>query len=68
MGALSHSQLSWRQLDVLDLLARGHADAEIAARLSIALSSVEQAVSAILDRFGAQSRGELIARTWAARA
>jgi two-component system, NarL family, response regulator LiaR len=48
--------LSERELDVLRLLARGHANKQIARELSIAEKTVKSHVSSILGKLGVQSR------------
>jgi DNA-binding CsgD family transcriptional regulator len=54
--------LTARQRDVLALLTRGHTNPEIAERLGISVQGVKWHVTALLDRFGAANRDELIAR------
>lgn len=50
------SELTERETDVLKLLARGKANKEIAAELSIGEKTVKTHVSAILGKLGVQSR------------
>jgi DNA-binding NarL/FixJ family response regulator len=45
---------------VLQLLAAGRRNAEIAARLGILLKTVEYHISCVLDKVGARSRAEAI--------
>ena len=56
--------LSDRHRQVLALLADGTSNQAIAAKLGCATATVERHVSAILDRAGARSRAELVARVW----
>ncbi len=56
--------LTDRQLEVLDLLSEGRRNAEIAGALHISTRTVEHHVSTVLDRLGASSRAEAVAR-WA---
>lgn len=53
--------LTRRQLDVLELLADGLTNAEIADRLVVSVRTVDHHVSAILAKLGAQSRREAAA-------
>jgi DNA-binding CsgD family transcriptional regulator/tetratricopeptide (TPR) repeat protein len=53
--------LTARQLDVLELLAQGATNAEIAARLVLSVRTVDHHVAAILARLGARSRREAVA-------
>jgi DNA-binding CsgD family transcriptional regulator/tetratricopeptide (TPR) repeat protein len=57
------AQLTERQLDVLDLLADGLRNADIAARLHISPKTVDHHVSAILAKVGVDSRQD--AARWA---
>ncbi len=52
--------LTPRQLDVLTLLAAGHTNAEIAARLAVSRRTVDHHVSAILRRLGVSTRREAV--------
>ncbi|MEN3359288.1 MAG: hypothetical protein V7637_3270 [Mycobacteriales bacterium] len=51
-------RLTARQLEVLTLLADGHTNAEIAARLFVSARTVDNHVAAVLRRLGVQSRRE----------
>ena len=53
--------LTRRQLDVLELLADGLTNAEIADRLVVSVRTVDHHVSAILGKLGAQTRREAAA-------
>src|SRR5262249_7787513 len=54
--------LSERELEVLQLLAEGRANAEIAARLVIEVSTVKRHVSNILAKLSASNRTQAVAR------
>lgn len=53
--------LTPREFDVLDLLARGRSNKEIAAELSLGLRTIEGHVSNVLAKLGAASRTEAVA-------
>jgi len=53
--------LTDRQLDVLDLVAEGATNVEIAERLVLSVRTVDHHVAAILAKFGARSRREAVA-------
>lgn len=63
-GARPHPfpELTSRERDVLDLLARGRANAEIAARLGLTEKTVRNIVSSIFTRLGVADRSVLIVR------
>ncbi|MGH3219116.1 MAG: helix-turn-helix transcriptional regulator [Streptosporangiaceae bacterium] len=50
-------RLTPRQLEILQLLAQGSADADIAERLHLSQKAVRQQVSAIIGQLGVHSRG-----------
>ena len=52
--------LSARQREVLDELARGRDNAQIAARLGLSEKTVRNQVSAIFDKLGAETRAQAI--------
>ncbi len=54
--------LTARQLEVLELLATGMRNAEIAERLIVSHKTVDHHVSAILGKLGVSSRGEAAAK------
>ena len=53
--------LTARQVDVLRRLAAGDTNAEVAARLGVALKTVDHHVSAVLAKLGASSRRAAVA-------
>ena len=55
--------LTRRQMEVLELVARGMHNSEIATRLYLSIRTVNHHVSAILDKLNARSRTEA---TWRA--
>jgi DNA-binding NarL/FixJ family response regulator len=55
------AQLTSRQLEILELLAEGLTNAEIASRIYITPKTVEHHVSAILAKLGVQSRKQATA-------
>jgi DNA-binding NarL/FixJ family response regulator/signal transduction histidine kinase len=56
--------LTPREMEVYALLCQGLSDKMIAARLTIAVKTVEKHVGAVLRKTGSRGRGELIARRW----
>lgn len=54
--------LTRRQLEVLNLLADGLSNAEIAARLVVSIRTADSHVAAVLDKLGVHSRAEAVAR------
>ena len=54
--------LSARELEVLELLAAGRANREIADQLVVALDTVKKHVSHILDKLGASNRTQAVSR------
>ena len=55
-------ELTRRELEVLGLIADGHPNKAIAARLQISEHTVKFHVNAILEKLGAQSRTEAVTR------
>lgn len=55
-------ELTDRELEVLDLVARGLANAAIARRLFLSEKTVRNIVSAIFGKLGVASRAEVVAR------
>ena len=53
------SSLSGRETEVLNLIARGYSDKEVAARLQIAPSTVDTHVRSIYRKFSVHSRAQL---------
>lgn len=54
--------LTSRELDVLRLVAQGHTNAEIAAALHLSVKTVGHHVSHVLEKLGAATRTEAVAR------
>jgi DNA-binding NarL/FixJ family response regulator len=59
-----HWGLTARQTETLSWIVRGLANKEIAGHLGCQLRTVEAHVTALLEKSGADSRTELIARFW----
>jgi DNA-binding CsgD family transcriptional regulator/tetratricopeptide (TPR) repeat protein len=55
------ANLTVRELEVLQLIAEGLRNAEIAARLVVSQRTIDHHVSAILRKLGAKTRGEAVA-------
>jgi non-specific serine/threonine protein kinase len=64
VGARRPSELTAREFSVTELVARGHTDKEIAARLTISERTAESHVRRSLEKLGLRSRAEL--GRWAA--
>jgi DNA-binding CsgD family transcriptional regulator len=60
--ALAALGISARELDVLRELLAGRSNQEIAHRLAISLSTVKTHVARLLEKLGAQRRGDAVAR------
>jgi LuxR family maltose regulon positive regulatory protein len=54
--------LSERELEVLDLIALGHTNAEIASRLFIAIGTVKRHINNMYGKLGVSSRTQAIAK------
>ena len=54
----SFSQLTTRELEIVELIEKGLSNKEIAARLSIAVTTVKNHVHSILEKLKVQRRGE----------
>ncbi|MBO4274306.1 helix-turn-helix transcriptional regulator [Microbispora triticiradicis] len=59
--AANPAGLTPRQAEVLALVAEGLSNAEMAARLSLSVKTVDHHVSALLDKLGVSSRGQAAA-------
>jgi len=59
-GGIAISQLTSRELEVLDLLAAGWANGQIAAHLGLAAKTVRNYVTQILEKLGIDNRGQAI--------
>jgi DNA-binding CsgD family transcriptional regulator len=58
-------ELSPRERQITELIARGAGTAEIAERLHLSSHTVRDYVKAVFDKVGVSSRGELVARLYA---
>jgi DNA-binding NarL/FixJ family response regulator len=58
-----HPELTSRERDVLDGIARGWSNAQLAERLSISVPTVKTHVSSVLAKLGARSRAHAAALT-----
>ena len=58
------NELTARELEVLNLMAAGLANAAIAARLNISIFTVKNHVSSILVKTGASSRLEAVSQAF----
>jgi DNA-binding NarL/FixJ family response regulator len=67
-AARTLSQLTSREREVAELLARGLSNQEIGQELFLTESTVKAYVSTALDRLGRRNRVELASLVWAARA
>lgn len=61
-GAIDFGGLSPRQREVLELMAQGRDNAQIAASLGLSEKTVRNQISAIFDKIGADSRARAIVR------
>jgi len=59
-------QLTNRELQVLQLVAAGRRNRQIAEVLKVSVKTIEFHLSNILDKLGAQSRTEAVVRAWQA--
>jgi DNA-binding CsgD family transcriptional regulator len=57
-------ELTRRQLDVLALLSRGYGNKTIAERIGVAEGTVEEHVTLLLQKTGAESRSAVVAKLW----
>lgn len=58
---IPQTQLTERQLEILQLIAEGHSNQYIAAQCSLSLATVKTHIVHIMDRLGARSRTEAVA-------
>ena len=63
-GSLSTNTLTKREMDVLQLLARGQSNPDIADTLFISRKTVEHHVAAIMAKLGVNSRSAVVARAF----
>jgi DNA-binding NarL/FixJ family response regulator len=61
-AALTELGISPREVEVLDLLAAGHANKVIARRLAISPNTVKTHVARLFEKLGTQSRAQAIAK------
>lgn len=57
--------LTRREIQVVELIARGHTNARIAKRLGVQVSTVRTHVERLLEKLGARSRAEAVTRAMA---
>jgi DNA-binding NarL/FixJ family response regulator len=62
VAELAFPELTEREREVLDLIAQGHSNAEIAARLVLSLKTVQNHVSNIFSKLQVADRAQAIAR------
>lgn len=66
--ALASARIRWslsaRECQVLEHLAEGDANKEIAAKLGCALRTVEAHVTSILNKARCESRAQVVAHVW----
>jgi two-component system, NarL family, response regulator LiaR len=60
-GKPSHSELTERELEVMNLMAKGLPNTQIAEKLNISVFTVKNHVSSILSKLGVSSRTEAVA-------
>lgn len=60
-GSRTTTRLSARERDVLEMIAAGMGNAEIATRLYISVNTVRNHVAALLTKLDARTRGEAVA-------
>lgn len=65
--ALERWALTDRQLDVVELVAEGHANRSIALILGISVSTVELHITRVLERLNLDNRSGLVAAWWRTR-
>ena len=63
-GNLVLQRLTDRELEVIQLVAAGARNREIAAQLSVSVKTVEFHLSNILAKLSARSRTEAVVRAW----
>jgi DNA-binding NarL/FixJ family response regulator len=63
-GFVKRFGLSRRQAEVLSLLARGYGNKTIGERIGVAESTVEEHVTLLLQKTGADSRAVVVAMLW----
>jgi DNA-binding NarL/FixJ family response regulator len=60
-GTRTHDQLSAREHEVLDLIAEGYTNREIAEKLYVSIRTIERHRSSIMNKLGLRNRAELVA-------
>jgi DNA-binding CsgD family transcriptional regulator len=58
-------ELSPRERQITLLIARGHGNADMAARMHLSAHTVRDYVKAVFEKVGVSSRGELVAKLFA---
>ena len=62
LASAAFAELTARELELLEFLARGLDNHQIAAHLSLSEKTVRNMVSSILDKMGVESRSQAIVR------
>ena len=58
----NRANLTEREMEILELVANGHTNAQIAERVFLSTKTVDHHVSAILSKLGVKTRGQAAAQ------